>query len=67
MPKIPEKGKPSVLTFTDPDASEALSPMHFRVPAKFRRDFKLFAIQHDMSMVELLRRSFELMKSQTKR
>lgn len=36
-----------------------LSPLNFRVPASFRREFKTFAARHDMKLNELLRRSFE--------
>lgn len=36
-----------------------LSPLNFRVPAKFRREFKTYAAGHDMKLNELLRRSFE--------
>ena len=74
MPKTPTKGKPlksgsepSVLTFTNLDESDATTPMNFRVPAGFRREFKIYALQHDMTMVELLQQSFQLMKSQRKK
>jgi hypothetical protein len=74
MAKTPTKGKPlksgsepSVLTFTNHDEPDAATPMNFRVPAKFHREFKLYAVQHGMSMVELLQQSFQLMKSQRKR
>ena len=74
MPKGPTKGKPlnpgampSVLTFANRDASHEFTPMNFKVPAQFHREFKLFAVQHGMSMVELLQQSFDLMKSQRKR
>ena len=73
MPKTP-KGRttkpglaPSVLTFANVDAADALAPLNFKVPAKFRREYKIYALQHDMSMVELLQQSFQLMKSQRKR
>jgi len=36
-----------------------LSPLNFRVPASFRREFKTYAAGHDMKLNELLRRSFE--------
>lgn len=36
-----------------------LSPLNFRVPASFRREFKTYAARHDMKLNELLRRSFE--------
>lgn len=36
-----------------------LSPLNFRVPASFRREFKTYAAGHDLKLNELLRRSFE--------
>jgi hypothetical protein len=36
-----------------------LSPLNFRVPAAFRREFKTYAARHDLKLNELLRRSFE--------
>lgn len=36
-----------------------LSPLNFRVPASFRREFKTYAAQHDLKLNELLRRSFD--------
>lgn len=39
-----------------------LTPMNFRVSAQFHREFKLYAVQHGMSMVDLLQESFRLMK-----
>jgi hypothetical protein len=35
-----------------------LSPLNFRVPASFRREFKTYAASHDLKLNELLRRSF---------
>ncbi|MCA2968475.1 MAG: hypothetical protein INH43_08170 [Acidobacteriaceae bacterium] len=74
MAKAPTKGKPlkpglepSVLTFTNHDGADAFTPLNFRVPAKFHREFKIYAVQNGMSMVELLQQSFQLMKSQRKR
>ena len=74
MPKTPTKGKPlksgsepSVLTFTNLDEPDAATPLNFRVPAQFHREFKLYAVQHGMSMVELLQQSFKLMKAHRKR
>ena len=34
-------------------------PLNFRVPDSFRREFKVYAAQHDLKLNELLRRSFE--------
>ena len=45
----------------------ALTPMNFRVSAQFHREFKLYAVQHGMSMVDLLQESFRLLKEQRAR
>ncbi len=74
MAKTPTKGKalkpssePSVLTFANPDEPVARTSMNFQVHPQFHLEFKLYAVQHGISMVELLQQSFQLMKSQSKR
>jgi len=44
-----------------------LTPMNFRVSAQFHREFKLYAVQHGMSMVDLLQESFRLMKERRRK
>jgi hypothetical protein len=39
-----------------------LMPMNFKVPADFKRTFKTYAAQMDISMVDLLQRCFEYYK-----
>jgi len=39
-------------------------PLNFRVPADFRRDFKVYAASHGMKLNELLRRSFDAYRRQ---
>ena len=36
--------------------------MNFRVPETFHREFKLYAVQHGISMVDLLQESFRLLR-----
>ena len=36
--------------------------MNFRVPEEFHREFKLYAVQHGISMVDLLQESFRVLK-----
>ncbi len=36
--------------------------LNFRVPDSFHREFKLYAVQHGLSMVNLLQASFAAMK-----
>ncbi len=68
MPKGPTRkqaersGQPSVISLADLD-HDAVQPMNFRVPARFHREFKLYAVQHGMSMVELLQQSFQALKA----
>lgn len=55
------------VTRTDPGRASRegeLSPLNFRVPAGFRREFKTYAAQHDLKLNELLRRSFEAYRRQ---
>ena len=43
---------------TEREGDRGLSPLNFRVPASFRREFKTYAARHDLKLNELLRRSF---------
>jgi hypothetical protein len=67
-PSKPAKGasNPPVIALANIEvrASAALTPMNFRVPETFHREFKLYAVQHGMSMVDLLQESFRLLKAQ---
>jgi predicted HicB family RNase H-like nuclease len=40
------------------DNRNLLKPLNFRVPATFHKEFKVYASQNGISMVELLERSF---------
>jgi hypothetical protein len=46
--------------------SSELTPMNFKVPPDFHREFKTYAVQHDMTMVQLLEACFNLYKENTK-
>ena len=59
--------KPSVIAHPTLGEPGALTPMNFRVSAQFHREFKLYAVQHGMSMVDLLQESFRLLKEQRAR
>jgi hypothetical protein len=39
-----------------------LTPLNFKVPPEFHRDFKTFAAQHCKKMVEVLQEAFALLK-----
>lgn len=69
MAKVPSRRKKAntqtsaiSLPMLTKQGTAGLTPMNFRVSAQFHREFKLFAVQHGMSMVDLLRESFRLMK-----
>ena len=58
-----ESSQPVIaLASLDKIGSAELTPMNFRVPETFHREFKLYAVQHGMSMVDLLQESFRLLK-----
>ena len=42
--------------------SAALTPLNFKVPEKFHREFKTYAAQHGVSMLALLQEGFRLVK-----
>ena len=60
----PPKADPpkSVLT-KDPSGKPV--PLNFTVENEFRREFKMYAVQNDMPMVDLLKLSFETYKQQS--
>jgi hypothetical protein len=47
--------------------SAALTPLNFKVPHEFHRDFKTFAAQHSKKMVEVLQEAFALLKEKNGR
>jgi hypothetical protein len=66
QPSKPAKGvsNPPVIALANfaKDESGALTPMSFRVPEEFHREFKIYAAQHGMSMVDLLQESFRWLR-----
>jgi len=40
------------------------SPLNFKVPEEFRREFKTYAAQHNMKLNELLFHAFSTLKAQ---
>jgi hypothetical protein len=75
MAKVPpptqpksRKGEPPPLeripgNLDKPEAG-SLKPLNFKVPDDFRKEFKTYAVQQGISMVELLQQAFALIKSQ---
>lgn len=68
-PKPKGKGTPPTVTTTPamannttkPSTSE-LIPMNFKVEAEFKKDVRTFAAIHEMSMVDVIKEAFELLK-----
>lgn len=73
MPESPRRGRsqqvPSALGqktefAADESGSNRTTPLNFKVPVEFHREFKSYAAQHGISMVELLQEGFRLIKKQ---
>lgn len=66
-PNRTTKGVPPAMSETldnldRPEAAD-LKPLNFKVPAEFHREFKAHAAIHGMSMVDLLKEGFDLVKA----
>lgn len=46
----------------DKPGSGEMVPLNFKTDPEFKKAFKTFAVGHDMSMVDLLKESFEFYK-----
>ena len=72
MPKSPSRRKaerpqaePSVISIPNLNKQGVeLTPMNFRVPEAFHREFKLYAVQNGMHMVDLLQEAFAVLRKQ---
>ena len=67
-PQSSRKGSPPTFTATvgnlDKPAPSQLTPLNFKVPAEFHREFKAYAAQRGISMLELLQEGFRMVKQQ---
>jgi hypothetical protein len=67
-PKRSKKGPPPPIQQTvgnlDKPEPASLKPLNFKVPAAFHREFKSYAVQHGMTMLDLLREAFQAVKNQ---
>ena len=66
-PKKSAKGAPppptkTVDNLSKPEAGTTATPMNFKVPPDFRRDFKVYAAQRGKAMLELLQEAVRLLK-----
>lgn len=62
--KVRSEGSVISIPALEKKGAAALTPMNFRVSAEFHREFKLYAVQNGMSMVDLLQKSFALLRKQ---
>lgn len=61
--KALNKATPASIANSSPKGeSAALTPLNFKVPEKFHREFKTYAARHGVSMLELLHEGFRLVK-----
>jgi hypothetical protein len=67
-PRRSKKGAPPPIEKTignlEKPEPASLKPLNFKVPAAFHREFKSYAVQHGMSMLDLLREGFQAVKEQ---
>ncbi len=61
-PKIGTKGVPSTEPSNNLVEDVERVGLNFKVPPAFRREFKTYAAEHDVSMADLLRACFESYK-----
>ena len=47
----------------DKPTNQELKPLNFKISADFKKEFKQYAFDHDITMVQLLIKSFEYYKS----
>lgn len=56
------KRRPRVPAESHDSTEPVLSPLNFKVPHEFHREFKTFAAQHGKKMVEVLQEAFASLK-----
>lgn len=68
MAKLQKRNKGAVPTMEEASSNlglsqEPIKPMSFKVPASFNKEFKQFALDNDISLTELFKRSFYYYRS----
>lgn len=58
----PPKEEAASRNLTKP-TNEELKPLNFKVAANFKKEFKQYAFDHDITMVDLLQKAFEHYKT----
>lgn len=59
----PKRESPKSLNLSKAPAAERVA-MNFYVDPEFKREYKLFAAEHDLKLIDILRESFQLYKEQ---
>lgn len=72
MAKLPKRKKGSVPTIDEASnnlgtAKEVIKTVNFKVPISFVKEFKQFALDHDMSLTSLFKKSFHHYKTSVKK
>ena len=72
MAKLKKRNKGAVPTIEEASsnlgaAQEAIKPMSFKVPESFNKEFKQFALDNDLSLTDLFKKSFAFYKASTNR
>ena len=66
--KKSRKGPPPAVEMTignlEKTEPSTLKPLNFKVPADFHREFKVYASQQGMSMLELLQEGYKVLRGQ---
>ncbi|MCP9237900.1 hypothetical protein [Lewinella sp. JB7] len=55
---VPPKMEETSRNLAKPSTTEQ-APLNFKVDAEFKKQYKLYALEHGISMVDLLKASFE--------
>jgi len=68
MAKLQKRNKGAVPTIEEAsnnlgETQEPIKPMSFKVPESFNKDFKQFALDNDISLTELFKKSFAFYKA----
>lgn len=62
-PKGTAKASTGVQTRPEPSSNEEIQQLNLKVPAALKREIKVYATEHDLTMTELLQRAFEVYKA----
>jgi hypothetical protein len=61
---VPPKASEPLKNNLDKPAANELVGLHFRVPPEFHKQFKVYAAERSMSLVDVLKESFDLYREQ---